>query len=102
MRNVIERAVVLCPAPEIRLADLPEPILTATLSMTRTLRTDPAAPANRLNLRHAKGEAEAAWILKALDKHRNNRLRAAAELGISRMTLYKKMHKYGLMEAEAV
>jgi len=27
----------------------------------------------------------------------NNRLRAAAELGISRMTLYKKLHKLGLI-----
>jgi transcriptional regulator of acetoin/glycerol metabolism len=26
----------------------------------------------------------------------NNRLRAAAELGISRMTLYKKLHRFGL------
>jgi DNA-binding protein Fis len=30
-------------------------------------------------------------------RHSNNRLRAAAELGISRMTLYKKLHKYGIM-----
>jgi DNA-binding protein Fis len=32
-------------------------------------------------------------------KNNNNRLRTAAELGISRMSLYKKLHKYGLMEA---
>ena len=30
----------------------------------------------------------------------NNRLRTAAELGISRMGLYKKLHKYGLMAAK--
>jgi transcriptional regulator with PAS, ATPase and Fis domain len=41
-------------------------------------------------------------IRAALEKHRNNRLRAAAELGISRMGLYKKLHKYGLIESEAV
>ena len=35
-------------------------------------------------------------IKEALDKHDNNRLRAASELGISRMGLYKKLHKYGL------
>jgi hypothetical protein len=33
-----------------------------------------------------------------LRKHGNNRLRAALELGISRRTLYKKLHRYGLME----
>ena len=36
-------------------------------------------------------------IQEALGKHLNNRRRAAAELGISRMGLYKKLHKYGLM-----
>jgi transcriptional regulator of acetoin/glycerol metabolism len=34
---------------------------------------------------------------EALRKHGNNRLRAAEELGISRMGLYKNLHKYGLM-----
>jgi transcriptional regulator with PAS, ATPase and Fis domain len=38
-------------------------------------------------------------ITQALERHANNRLRAAAELGISRMALYKKLHKYGLMGA---
>jgi DNA-binding NtrC family response regulator len=36
--------------------------------------------------------------MQALRKHGNNRLRAARELGISRRTLYKKLHRYGLME----
>jgi len=44
-----------------------------------------------------KEGAEAQRIARALEKHNNNRLRAAAELGISRMTLYKKLHRYGLM-----
>jgi DNA-binding NtrC family response regulator len=99
LRNVIERAVALCPGQEVRLADLPEAVLGTLFSAGRAVRVDSAAPAARLNLRHAKGEAEAAWIMKALHKHDNNRLRAAAELGISRMTLYKKMHLYGLMGA---
>jgi transcriptional regulator with PAS, ATPase and Fis domain len=42
---------------------------------------------------------EAARILEALRKHGNNRRRAAAELRISRMTLYTKLHKYGLFGA---
>ena len=37
-------------------------------------------------------------IAQALERNGWNRLRAAAELGISRMTLYKKLHKYGLMD----
>ena len=41
--------------------------------------------------------AEIQRILAALDRNNNNRMRAAAELGISRMGLYKKLHKYGMM-----
>ena len=50
-------------------------------------------------LEQTKDEAESRRIVEALEKHRNNRLRAAAELGISRMALYKKMHRYGLMNS---
>jgi DNA-binding NtrC family response regulator len=39
---------------------------------------------------------------EALVRHRNNRRRAAAELGISRMGLYKKLHKYGLMDVISI
>jgi two-component system response regulator HydG len=99
LRNVIERAVALCPGPEIRLADLPDSIIASSDSSarTRTIRVDPPEVSNGYTLSDAKEETEAAWILKALRKHGNNRLRAAAELGISRMTLYNKMHRYGLM-----
>ena len=38
----------------------------------------------------------AAGCLETLQEH-NNRPRAAAELGISRVALCKKLHKYGLM-----
>jgi transcriptional regulator with PAS, ATPase and Fis domain len=48
-------------------------------------------------LAEIKRDAELARITEALQKHSNNRLRAASELGISRMTLYKKLYKYGLM-----
>jgi two-component system response regulator HydG len=98
LRNVIERAVALCPKPLIELSDLPESVQAALEGHGRRIRIDEAEDIDRLSLRHAKGQAEAAQIMKALEKHSNNRLRAALELGISRMTLYKKMHQYGLME----
>jgi DNA-binding NtrC family response regulator len=97
LRNVIERAVALCPGEEIRLSDLPERIQR---------RLDPASPAVpgrhgarvfQGTLAQTKEDAEAARISAALVRNRNNRLRAAAELGISRMTLYKKLNRYGLM-----
>jgi DNA-binding NtrC family response regulator len=49
-------------------------------------------------LAETKREAEFHRITQALQKNGNNRLRTANELGISRMTLYKKLYKYGIIE----
>jgi DNA-binding NtrC family response regulator len=93
LRNVIERAVALSDGPILRVENLPE------------MFQDPE-PAGTLNMRSAvlpatlaqsKEEAERARISRALERNGNNRLRAAAELGISRMTLYNKLHKLGLI-----
>jgi DNA-binding NtrC family response regulator len=59
------------------------------------------APVGEGTLARTKQDAEAIRITQALQRNNNNRLRAAAELGISRMTLYKKMNRYGLMAAPA-
>jgi two-component system response regulator HydG len=56
-------------------------------------------PVVRSTLAESKERAELSLITEALERNGQNRLRAAAELGISRMTLYKKLHKYGLMGA---
>ena len=111
LRNVIERAVALCPGPEIHVDDLPEavrrqPIWTTSdgfetercLSILADGTPDPEN-FSRSTLAQIKHDAELARISEALRKHSNNRLRAASELGISRMTLYKKLYKYGLMTA---
>jgi DNA-binding NtrC family response regulator len=94
LRNVIERAVALCDGDEIGCPDLPE----------KMAATVPAAPEGSRNeqepqtatLDQVRGQAESARIEEALRRHNNNRQRAAAELGISRMTLYNKLEKYGL------
>ncbi len=100
LRNVIERAVALCPGPSIGLGDLPEALcLAAPSTFQRSCQPQHFdGPTSPSALRHARGETEAALIMQALGKHGNNRLRAALELGISRRTLYKKLHRYGLME----
>ena len=107
LRNVIERAVALCPGPEVQPRDLPEAVRTAqprpTVVSAWPVLAAPGpmpAPANAqpTTLAQTREETEIRRIQEALQKHRNNRRRAAAELGISRMALYKKLHKYGLME----
>jgi DNA-binding NtrC family response regulator len=41
-------------------------------------------------------DKEKELIIKALKKHRNRRKDAAADLGISERTLYRKIKEYGL------
>jgi DNA-binding NtrC family response regulator len=105
LKNMIERAVTLCPGPEVRLKDLPDSI-TKTGQNSKPHRvyipaTIPVPAMASSTLAEIKRDAELARITEALEKHSNNRLRAASELGISRMTLYKKLYKYGLMQPSA-
>jgi DNA-binding NtrC family response regulator len=97
LRNVIERAVALCPGAEIQISDLPEPIRSLANLPSPAVPAGPVVRVTKGTLAQAKEDAEAARIAAALARNRNNRLRAAAELGISRMTLYKKLYRYGLM-----
>jgi len=101
LRNVVERAVAIAEGREIGRSDLPHSIMPVA-SWSRTLAvpgiaTSIAANPNRSTLDQIKRDAERSRIAEALEKHGNNRLRTAGELGISRMTLYKKLYKYGLM-----
>jgi two-component system response regulator PilR (NtrC family) len=101
LRNVVERAVALCGGPLVGLRDLPEAVRSAAAVPAEAgIAVAPSAGpgAGPVTLRQSKAEAEVRRISEALRKHGNNRLRAAAELGISRMGLYKKLHKYGLLE----
>ena len=104
LRNVIERAVALCDGAMIRFDDLPEgfrdlgvaePASPPSLLFAST----PALAESMSTLAESKEAVEREQIAAALHRNSNNRLRAAAELGISRMTLYKKLHKFGLMGA---
>jgi DNA-binding NtrC family response regulator len=95
VRNVIERAVALSAGPLIVLDDLP------TYLVENALPSAPAtAPVEELTiestLNEARHKAERLRIIQALAKFPKNRDRAAMELGISRMTLYNKLRRYGL------
>jgi DNA-binding NtrC family response regulator len=105
LRNVVERAVALCPGNRIEWSDLPEQIRSAVPAGRTALSPSLDRPAGRAvspssiqpQLRQCKDEAEFQRIQEALVKHRNKRSRAARELGISRVGLYKKLRKYGLL-----
>jgi two-component system response regulator HydG len=99
LRNAIERAVALCPSSVIELADLPDAVRAGTLDRLADVLRGPASFPKRCSwLATARERGERDHIMAALQKAGNNRLRAAAVLGISRRTLYKKLHRYGLMD----
>ena len=95
LRNVIERAVALGNGPVIQFSDLPDAVRTGCPLVAPPAAT--SAP-HRLVPRDSLGGADDEFqrICAALRKHRNNRRRAAAELGISRVAFYKKLNKYGI------
>jgi DNA-binding NtrC family response regulator len=94
LRNVIERLVALSDGTAIGLKDLPAAVLESSQApLVQKMER------GTLTLTQSREEAEVERINEALRKHRNNRQRAAAELGISRMGLYKKLHKYGLIQS---
>jgi len=100
LRNAIERAVALCPGPKIEPLGLPQVIAAAACCKDLAGRLDassyPATLTAALPLERAREKAEIERITQALQRYGNNRQRAAAALGISRRTLYKKLHRYSL------
>ncbi|CAN91590.1 Protein kinase [Sorangium cellulosum So ce56] len=85
LENVLSRACVLSPGPEIGAADIQLPA---------------AAPAPRGRSRAEHQGAEEERIRAALDLSRWNVSEVSRSLGIPRMTLYRKLARYGLLRKE--
>jgi two-component system response regulator HupR/HoxA len=90
----------------VEVSDLPEAIRLKIAAANHALGVAATSPPPvnfaSLTLAESKELAEMQRIKEALAKHKNNRLRAAGELGISRMGLYKKLHKYGMVKPQRV
>ena len=92
LRNVVERAVVMPSGSMLDVADLPEALRSAAPA---TESFTPRSISNELD--RSKRQAEMNRLVEALRRQQNNRRRAARELGVSRVTLYKKLRQYDLM-----
>ncbi len=96
LRNVVEQSMAFSRRPTIEVTGLPEkirpgngaPVVSADLALPRA--------ANGNGLAEARRDGEKERLLQALRRNKNNRTHAALELGVSRVTLYKKLHKHGL------
>ncbi|HWQ70187.1 MAG TPA: helix-turn-helix domain-containing protein, partial [Patescibacteria group bacterium] len=86
LRNVLQQVGVLLPRPEIRWDDFPEAI--------RTLRGE-ASP-ERPEPGGWLAQTERQLICQIVQQCAGNLSQAAAQLGISRSTLYRKLEQFGL------
>ena len=94
LRNCVERMVVMARGSALTLKDVPSDIRNAVSVALESPASAPTAAApldldtNEKNL-----------IVRALAETRGNRTVAAKVLGISRRTLHRKLHTYGLEES---
>ena len=92
LENAIQQAVLVSSGPELQLDHLPQPVREYTPPPASVV-----APVNGETLLKNRENHERDIIQRALATHSYSRARAANSLGISRVTLYKKMKKYNLM-----
>jgi transcriptional regulator with PAS, ATPase and Fis domain len=92
LENAIQQAVLVSSGPVLLQEHLPQPVREHVAPMIT-----PNQQAVHNSLSNSIDVVERTFIQKALERHGNSRARTAAALGISRVTLYKKMKKYGLM-----
>ncbi|MBR6075028.1 MAG: sigma-54-dependent Fis family transcriptional regulator [Victivallales bacterium] len=101
LRNCVERMVVFARGATLTMTDVPADIRSAVGEQFETKAMPPkttgAAPAEpQMSIGLNVKENEKSLIIKALEECGGNRSQAALKLNISRRTLYRKLHEYGL------
>jgi len=99
LENAIQQAVLTGHGNELKLNHLSASIVGRGESSSTALMAPSGFGGT---LKQTRESSERANILRALEKAGNSRTRAAQLLGVSRVTLYKKMKKYGLFSARGV
>lgn len=93
LENIIEHCFVLCRGGEISPAHLPPYLLRSAGLADGGI---PLVTRPTHSLSESVTSLEAKTILAALERNNMNRTRAAAELGMHKSTLYRKIHKLKL------
>jgi two-component system response regulator HydG len=92
LENVIQQAVLSASGPDLRAHHLPAMVHARQGSESASPLTS-----SHNSLAQNRETTERSVIVRALEKSGFSRTRAAGLLGVSRVTLYKKMKKYGLL-----
>jgi two-component system nitrogen regulation response regulator NtrX len=91
LRNVVERVSILSAGNRIEPGDLPEHIVQAEPTYIKTFSSSSGR-----SLKDVKEEVERAFIQHVMEKNHGNVTKSAAELGIERTNLHKKLKFYNL------
>lgn len=102
LENVIQRAVIYCRNGVLTSDQLPYDILVGNAGPTNDpsvqLGGNSVASNNAATLNRQISFTEREIIEQTLLKNNSSRTNTAKDLGISRVTLYNKMKKYGMMQ----
>jgi DNA-binding NtrC family response regulator len=90
LRNIVERAVVLCPGDVISAAELPDKIRKSSAA--------PSGQPGMSSLKLSLSEHEKTMILNIYHGQKNDKEATAKILGVDLATLYRKLKKYGIEE----
>ncbi len=91
LRAAIEHAVVLCRGDQITARDLPPSVRTPQSVYTER-ETREKISTGRISMK----EAEKQLLIHALQETQGNRTLAAQKLNMSRRTLHRRLHEFGL------
>jgi len=91
LRNIIERAMNQCNSSYISPEDLPGEVLSTQISTQLNNYSQNNSIGRNIEEKISKLINEKETILKLMNKYNGNKTRVAKELGISRVTLYKKL-----------
>lgn len=92
LKNILEYAAAIRRHGDLRLDDLPRPFQER---QTTPSCDSPSLPSEADELSQAQ-QMERDRVLRALERTEGSRTKAAAELGISRSTLWRRMKRLGL------
>jgi DNA-binding NtrC family response regulator len=94
LRTAVEHAVVLCRGSVVTLRDLPPAVRSggSGVGAGAGIEAGAALESGKLTVK----EAEKQLIIRALKESGGNRTEAARRVGVSRRTLHRKLHEYGL------
>ncbi|MCP4351904.1 MAG: PAS domain S-box protein [Desulfobacterales bacterium] len=94
LQNAIEHALVMSREKTLMPEFLPEQIQQQTVhSRDGAMNTPPPSVSHAKSL---KNEAEKRAVIAALERHQGNQTAASRELGISRVTLWRKKNMYNI------